>query len=139
MRSLRKGKPMVDKKHLDYYLNLNYEVSLRRLTEEEGGGWLASIPLLPGCMSDGETPEEALRNLEDAKRCWLETALALNRDIPEPGDEQKFSGKFTLRLPKSLHKAIAMKAKEDNVSINQMAIYLLSLGLGKSIHQGNTR
>ncbi|WP_406676402.1 toxin-antitoxin system HicB family antitoxin [Neomoorella carbonis] len=119
-------------KTLDYYLNLNYEVSLRRLTEEEGGGWLASIPLLPGCMSDGETPAEALANLEDAKRGWIETALALQRDIPEPDNTEKYSGKFTVRLPKSLHKAIAAKAQEDGVSLNQMAIYLLALGLGKS-------
>jgi predicted RNase H-like HicB family nuclease len=119
-------------KTLDYYLNLNYEVSLRRLTEEEGGGWLASIPLLPGCISDGETLAEALANLEDAKRGWIETALALQRDIPEPDNNEKYSGKFTVRLPKSLHRAIAAKAQEDGVSLNQMAIYLLSLGLGKS-------
>ncbi|WP_406678093.1 toxin-antitoxin system HicB family antitoxin [Neomoorella carbonis] len=119
-------------KTLDYYLNLNYEVSLRRLTEEEGGGWLASIPLLPGCMSDGETPGEALANLEDAKRGWIETALMLQRDIPEPDNTEKYSGKFTVRLPKSLHRALAAKAQEDGVSLNQMAIYLLSLGLGKS-------
>jgi predicted RNase H-like HicB family nuclease len=122
-------------KTLDYYLNLNYEVSLRRLTEEEGGGWLASIPLLPGCMSDGETPVEALANLEDAKRGWIETALALQRDIPEPDNAEKYSGKFTVRLPKSLHRAIAAKAQEDGVSLNQMAIYLLSLGLGKSVRR----
>lgn len=118
-------------KTLDYYLNLNYEVSLRRLTEEEGGGWVASIPLLPGCMSDGETPAEALANLEDAKRGWIETALALQRDIPEPDNAEKYSGKFTVHLPKSLHRAIATKAQEDGVSLNQMAIYLLSFS-GKS-------
>jgi predicted RNase H-like HicB family nuclease len=122
----------MSEKTLDYYLNLNYEVSLRRLTEEEGGGWLASIPLLPGCMSDGETPAEALANLEDAKIGWIETALALQRDIPEPDNPEKYSGKFTVRLPKSLHRAIALKAQEDGVSLNQMAVYLLSLGLGKS-------
>jgi len=43
-------------KNLDYYLNLNYEIKLRKLSPAEGDGWLAEIPLLPGCMSDGKTP-----------------------------------------------------------------------------------
>ncbi|APC08577.1 type II toxin-antitoxin system HicB family antitoxin [Neomoorella thermoacetica] len=107
-------------KTFDYYLNLNYEVSLRPLIEDEGGGWLASIPLLSGCMSDGETPAEALANLEDAKRGWIETALALQRDIPEPDNTEKYSGKFTV-------------PQEDGVSLNQMAIYLLALGLGRKM------
>lgn len=73
-------------KDLAYYLKLNYEISLRRLTEDEGGGWFAEIPLLPGCMADGETPEESLANLSDAKKGWIETYLELGREVPEPGE-----------------------------------------------------
>ncbi|MFA5881264.1 MAG: type II toxin-antitoxin system HicB family antitoxin [Eubacteriales bacterium] len=60
---------------------------IRRLTEEEGSGWLAEIPQLPGCMSDGETVEEAIANISDAKKCWIETALELGRVIPEPSPD----------------------------------------------------
>ncbi len=63
---------------------LSYEIKIRQLTEEEGGGWLAEIPLLPGCMSDGETVEEAMANINDAKKCWIKTCLELGMDIPEP-------------------------------------------------------
>lgn len=115
-------------KNLGYYLDLNYEIKIRKLTEDEGGGWLAEIPLLPGCMSDGETVEEAVTNLNDAKKCWIETMLELGRPIPEPTDS--FSGQLRVRMPKSLHKALADKAKEEDISLNQLIIYHLARGVG---------
>ncbi|MCL6447840.1 MAG: type II toxin-antitoxin system HicB family antitoxin [Armatimonadetes bacterium] len=116
-------------KDLNYYLDLNYEIKLRKLTEEEGGGWLAEIPLLPGCISDGETPEEALANIEDAKKCWIETCLELGRSVPEPitGD---FSGQLRIRIPKSLHRTLAERAKEEKVSLNQYISYQLARAEG---------
>lgn len=50
----------------------DYEIHIRPLSEEDGGGFLAEVPELPGCMSDGETPQEALENVFDAIRCWIE-------------------------------------------------------------------
>jgi len=63
---------------------LDYAVVIEPLPEEDGGGFLATVPDLPGCMSDGETREAAVRNIEDAIACWLEEAKAVGRDIPEP-------------------------------------------------------
>ena len=68
-------------KTLEYYLSLRYDIHLEGLEE---GGYAATIPLLKGCMSDGETPVEAVTNLEEAKELWLEGALELNISIPEP-------------------------------------------------------
>jgi antitoxin HicB len=68
-------------KTLEYYLSLRYDIHLEGLEE---GGYLATIPLLKGCMSDGETPVEAVTNLEEAKTLWLEGAIELNIPIPEP-------------------------------------------------------
>lgn len=116
-------------KDLNYYLNLNYEIKIRKLTSEEGGGWLAEIPLLPGCISDGETPEEAIFNISDAKKCWVETCLELGRPVPEPltGD---FSGQLRIRMPKSLHRVLSEKAREENISLNQYINYQLARGVG---------
>ncbi len=58
-------------KGLEYYMKLDYEIKIRKLAEDEGGGWFAQIPLLPCCMSDGETVEECLANLEDARIGWI--------------------------------------------------------------------
>ncbi len=116
-------------KDLNYYLNLNYDIKLRRLTEDEGGGWFAEIPSLPGCMSDGETPEEALLNLNDAKKAWIETVLEIGREVPEPTTDQ-YSGQIRVRMPKSLHRTLAERARDENVSLNQLITYHLSRGVG---------
>jgi antitoxin HicB len=63
---------------------LNYRVVIEPLTREDGGGFLASAPELPGCISDGDTPNEALANLKDAMEQWITEAKALGRVIPEP-------------------------------------------------------
>lgn len=68
-------------KTLDYYLALPYAIEL---IPDEDGYWFAQIPLLPGCMTQGPSREEALNMLDEAKVLWLETALAENIAIPEP-------------------------------------------------------
>jgi antitoxin HicB len=63
---------------------LEYPVLLEPLPPEEGGGFLATVPDLPGCMSDGESPEEAIANVQDAILAWMEAARDLGHDIPKP-------------------------------------------------------
>jgi len=62
----------------------DYSVLIEPLSDDDGGGFLATVPDLPGCMSDGDTREAAARNIEDAIACWLEEARVLGRDIPQP-------------------------------------------------------
>lgn len=63
---------------------LEYAVRIERLAKSDGGGYLASVPHLPGCMSDGETPEEALSNVQDAIATWIEAAKVWKIEIPKP-------------------------------------------------------
>ena len=62
----------------------DYLVLIEPMVPEEGSGYLATVPDLPGCMSDGETREEAARNVGDAIKAWLEEARALGWEIPTP-------------------------------------------------------
>lgn len=62
----------------------DYPVLIEPLAAEDGGGYLATVPDLPGCMSDGETRELAARNIGDAIEAWIEEAQALGRAIPVP-------------------------------------------------------
>jgi antitoxin HicB len=71
-------------KTVDYYMSLPYPILLTPLSEEDGGGWLAEIPLLPNCISDGETEAEALVNVRDAMRGWLSVRIKHGDPIPEP-------------------------------------------------------
>ncbi len=62
----------------------DYEVDIIPLSPDEGGGFLARVPELPGCKSDGETPQEALANAYDAIACWIEAAQEIGREVPAP-------------------------------------------------------
>jgi antitoxin HicB len=62
----------------------DYAITVSPLAIADGGGWIAVVPDLPGCMSDGETAVEALKNVEDAIEEWLEAARAVGRTIPQP-------------------------------------------------------
>ncbi len=109
------------------YLERPYRLELRGTPED---GYLAMAPELPGCMTAGETPDEALRLLHDAMAAWLEAAIIAGDPIPEP-DENRYSGRMLLRMPKSLHSQLAAQAKRENVSINQFTMTLLARYLGQ--------
>ena len=66
---------------------LEYPVIVSPLPLEEGGGFLATVPDLPGCMSDGETPQEAIINVQDAIAAWIEAAGDLGRKVPAPSHQ----------------------------------------------------
>jgi antitoxin HicB len=116
----------------------DYKVEIIKLCDDDGGGFLATVPKLPGCMSDGETRKEALENIEDAIKCWIETAQELGRDIPKPDEykmEDDFSGKLTLRIPKILHKMLSEQAHIESCSINQLITTYISLGIGNEFKE----
>ena len=70
----------------------HYKIVIEPLSEEDGGGFLATVPDLPGCTSDGETEFEAVQNVQDAIDCWLEAARETHRDIPEPTVRRSAAG-----------------------------------------------
>lgn len=102
-------------KTLNDYLALSYRMEIIRDSDE--GGFVASYPDLPGCITCGETEEEALKNALDAKKAWLEAALEENIEIPEPDSLEAYSGQFKLRLPRSLHRALAEHSQREGISM----------------------
>ncbi len=71
--------------------HLSYAVLIEALSQQDGGGFMATVPDLPGCMSDGATREEAARNVGDAITCWIEEARAIGRPIPEPQEHKELA------------------------------------------------
>jgi antitoxin HicB len=63
---------------------LEYSVLVEPLSEDDGCGFIATVPDLPGCMSDGETPAEALAIIEDAIAVWIEAAGDMGHPVPQP-------------------------------------------------------
>ena len=106
------------------YKDLPYKIEIVPDTDE--GGYVVSYPELPGCISSGETMESALKNAEDAKLAWIESMIEEGREIPVPGESERYSGQFKLRIPKSLHRSLAEHSKKEGISMNQYCLYLLS-------------
>jgi predicted RNase H-like HicB family nuclease len=119
---------------LQYYLAIDYPALIERIPEEDGGGFLAKHPDLEGCMSDGESMEEALENLKDAKREWISFCLDEGISIPEPTSsfDNQYSGKFTLRVGKTIHKKLVEQSKREGMSINALANQYVIAGLTES-------
>ena len=115
-------------KNLDYYAALPYDIVV---TSSPEGGYVATIPDLPGCITQGETRLEVLEMIEDAQRCWLAAELEDDEEIPEPPDPYKFDGQLRLRIPRSLHRKLSKCAAREGVNINQLAIYLMANGIGE--------
>jgi antitoxin HicB len=108
---------------LEDYLKLHYPITVY---PEDEGGYTVEIKELPGCITQGETLEEALEMIEDAKTAWITVNLELGNPIPLPSTERKYSGRFIVRLPSSLHQQLAEEAERNGVSLNQMVSTLLA-------------
>ena len=111
-------------KTIEYYMNLPYRLEIRPDPDE--GGYVVCYPDLPGCITVGDTMNNALENAEDAKRAWITAAIEDGIKIAEPDSLEDYSGQFKLRIPRSLHRSLAEHAKEEGTSMNQYCLYLLS-------------
>lgn len=108
---------------LDFYLGLKYPVVIHPANE---GGYVAEIQELEGCMTQGETAQEIMEAIDEARILWLETAYEAGQEIPLPKGEVKYSGKTMVRMPRSLHRKLAQGAEREGVSLNQFIVVLLS-------------
>ena len=111
-------------KTLNDYLSMAYRMEI--VEDKDEGGYVVSLPELPGGITCGETIESAVKNAEDAKKEWLMAALEDGVEINEPDDIEKYSGQLKLRIPKSLHKSLSEHSKKEGISMNQYCLYLLS-------------
>jgi len=94
----------------------------RVLVPDPAGGYFAEVLELPGCFTQGNTPEEAVKNLEEAMSGWLLSALDAGQVIPEPLALRGYSGHVALRMPKSLHREAVRRAELEGVSLNQYLV-----------------
>lgn len=110
---------------LNHYLALNYH---KRLYQDDDGDWIVEIDDLPGCMADGKTPNEAIAGSREAMRSWMESRISAGLDIPEPSIAENYSGRILLRMPKYIHRRLAIQAQQEGSSLNQYILSLLSYG-----------
>lgn len=112
---------------IEGYLRSEYLIEVVR---DKDGSYITRIPDLPGCIAEGRTSAEAIKNIGEAKKEWLELALEEEAEIPVPSEELEYSGHILLRMAKSLHATLARMARRENISLNQFINQLLCVNLG---------
>ena len=119
-------------KSLEDYLKLPYTVEI---IPAEEGGFTARMVELPGCITQGDTWEEVGEMIADARRVWLEEALENGITIPEPRPQEEYSGKFVVRVTRSLHRRLVEEAERQGVSLNHYISEMLALAVGGGMVQ----
>ncbi|MDE6182249.1 MAG: toxin-antitoxin system HicB family antitoxin [Eubacteriales bacterium] len=108
------------------YMELNYTKIIQEINDENGRYFYGKVLELDGCQSDGDTLEEVYNNLNEAMEEYISLKLEMGFNIPLPVDVDSYSGKFVVRIPKTLHQKLSIEAQQEGVSLNQYALYKLS-------------
>ena len=104
-----------------------YQFTVRPLSIDEGGGYLVEYPEIPGCMSDGETIEEAISNGREALRDCVEVFKESGRKLPKPSIE---AAQWRQRLPRTLYSKLTRQAENEGVSINSLVTAIIAEAIG---------
>jgi antitoxin HicB len=136
MREISKSKKgsnrkLAEQRRIDYYMRLAYSVLLHEIEDDGEKYWIAEIVELPGCKSHGSTVGEAVKNVEEAKRDWIVDGLKRGEEIPLPIERERFKGKTLLRMSRSLHRALALIAQAEGLSLNQLIVNILAKEVGQ--------
>jgi predicted HicB family RNase H-like nuclease len=116
-------------KRLEYYASLPYNVIVEQWDDGKGPYWVARIAELPHCLIHADTPEEAVREIQEVKMDWIKSNLERGLSIPEPRTH-KYSGQISLRISPSLHKLLTYRAETEGMSLNQYMGTALAMSVG---------
>ena len=123
---------------VQYYMALPYNIIIRQVKYDGGRRYFAAVREMMGCTCQGATFEEVYSGIREAMESWIEDKLEKGREVPLPAEDElplenapsaeskEFSGRVTLRMPKSLHARLSAEAKAEAVSLNQYIVYRLS-------------
>lgn len=107
-----------------------YQFTVRPLSKEEGGGYLVEYPDIPGCMSDGETIEEAIASGREALRDCLDVFSESGRKVPKP---EVSAAQWRQRLPRTLYAKLTKQAEREGVSINSLVTAIIAEAIGTKL------
>lgn len=124
---------------VEQYASLPYQTVIEKWDDGDGPYYVAKILEFPGCMIHGDTPEEALRDLEGAKRDWLKTSLQLKHKIPRPLSTHSYSGRILVRVTPTTHEELVRIAELEGVSLNQYMNTVLAQAVGRDIERNRVK
>jgi len=103
-----------------------FQYSITLTWSDEDGGYIATVPELPNLSAFAEIPEKAVKELQKAANLYMEVLREDGKEIPSPRKLENFSGQIRLRMPRSLHRKLAIEARSEGVSLNTLLLSLLS-------------
>ena len=109
------------------YMKLPYTRLVQEINDESGQYFYGRVLELDGCQTTAETLNELYVSLNEIMESYLEIKIENSLPIPIPETAEKYSGRFVVRLLKSLHQRLAIEANKEGVSLNQLALYKLSM------------
>ncbi|MBR0091319.1 MAG: type II toxin-antitoxin system HicB family antitoxin [Lachnospiraceae bacterium] len=108
------------------YLRMPYTRLIREINDESGHYYFGRVLELDGCQSSADSIEELNRNLSEVMKTHIGILIKNNLPVPLPENADDYSGRFVLRLPKTLHQRLSIEARREGVSLNQWAVYKLA-------------
>jgi antitoxin HicB len=124
---------------INKYLTRPYHIEVVYDNSGQEPGWVGRVVEFPGCLTQTNTFEELGPMMQDAMRGWIEIGLEDGYPIPEPFEDESYSGKFVVRVPRSLHRQLAEAAERDNVSLNAYVTAALAKAIGAAETQPAAR
>jgi predicted RNase H-like HicB family nuclease len=103
----------------------------------DGGGFMFTMPDIPGVMADGGTEIEAIADGREAFVAVVSAMIDMGQEVPAPMFNVRdftpasASGKVLARLPRSMHLQLAARAKTEGVSLNSLVLAFIAEGLGR--------
>ncbi|OGN96564.1 MAG: hypothetical protein A2Z77_00940 [Chloroflexi bacterium RBG_13_51_36] len=125
-------------KELEHYVKLPYTVIVEQWDDGEGPYWVARIAELPHCLIHADTPEEAIKEIQEVKTDWIKSNLERGLSIPEPRP-RRYSGQIRLRISPSLHKLLTYRAETEGISLNQYMATVLATSVGTTKEPAHLR
>ena len=116
-------------KNIKYYEGLPYNVIVEQWDDGKGPYWVARIAELPHCLISADTPEEAVKEIQEVKLDWIKSNLERGLPVPEPRT-RKYSGQIRLRITPSLHRLLTYRAEIEGISLNQYMATSLATSVG---------
>lgn len=113
------------KKDISFYLELPYTKIVKTINDESGKYYSGYFLEIPEAKTVGDTLTELDDNLKDVLELSIKIRLENKEVVPEPSSDD-YSGKFIVRIPKELHKTLALQAQEQKTSLNQYVLYKLA-------------
>lgn len=100
---------------------MKFEANIYQMAVDNHSFWVAESKLLKGCVGQGDTSEDAIRELEENEVEWIETAKECGIPIPPTAirSEKQYSGKISLRFSPFVHEEASNNAKDLGISLNQ--------------------